>query len=97
MPRSNQLSYITIYLEFASRGVRSLLRSCRGVKSPGSHVKPEMDDIAFLHGVFLALQAQPPRFLCSLLAIARDIVVVGTDFSPDEALLELRVDFARGV
>ena len=62
---------------------------------PLLHVEPEMHDIAFLNDVLLAFESQPTRLFSALLTVTRNEVIVSNHFSPDEAILEIRVNLAR--
>src|SRR5262245_27790256 len=59
-----------------------------------SHVEAEVHDIAFVDDVLLALEPQLAGFLRALLALVRDIVVVGDDLGADEPFLEVGMDHA---
>src|SRR5690606_15383785 len=62
-----------------------------------SHVEPEVQDVALLHAVLLALQAHATGLARTRLATVLDEVVVGDGFGADEALLEVGVDHRRGL
>src|SRR5436190_22720903 len=66
----------------------------RGARAPASHVEPEVEDVAVLDGVVLALEPQLAGIARARLAVQRDIVVVGDGLGADEALLEVGVDHA---
>src|ERR1044072_5512706 len=59
-----------------------------------SDVEAEVNHVAFLHDIGLALEAQLARFACALLAAPRDVLVVADDLGANEAALEVRVDRA---
>src|SRR5262249_19830435 len=59
-----------------------------------SDVKAELDDVAVLHDVVLALDASLARRAGGRDRAGRDQVVVGDDLGLDEALLEVGVDHA---
>src|SRR5690606_25303322 len=62
-----------------------------------SDVEAEVQDIAFLHDVFLAFQPQPARVACAGFALVLDEVVVADGFSSNEAFLEIGVDHGGGL
>src|SRR5690606_39977280 len=62
-----------------------------------SDVEAEMQDVAFLHPVFLALQPQPAGLARAGFAAVADEVVVGNGLGADEALLEVGVDDRGGL
>src|SRR5690606_6196949 len=57
-----------------------------------SDVEPEVQYVALLDPVFLALQAQAPGLARAGLAAVADEVLVGDGLGADEALLEVGVD-----
>src|SRR5687767_10129739 len=59
-----------------------------------SDVEPEVHDVAFAHHVVLALEPHLPRFLGTLLAVARQKVRERDHLRADEATLEVGVDDA---
>ena len=61
------------------------------------HVKAEVDHVAVLDDVLLALAAQQSLFLCRRDAAAADHVVEIDRFGADEAALDVGVNFARGL
>lgn len=61
------------------------------------HVETEVDHVAVLDDVLLALAAQQPLFLCRRDAAAADHVVEIDRFGADEAALDVGVDLARGL
>ena len=58
-------------------------------RSPKSGVEQEMQDVAILDLIGLALDAELARLLGPGLAIARDVIVIGDGFGPDEALFKV--------
>ena len=62
--------------------------------SPPSRAEQEVQHVAVLHPVGLALGAEPAGLAGAGLAAERDIVVVGDGLGADEALLEVAVDDA---
>ena len=61
------------------------------------HVEAEIDHVAILDDVLLALAAQQSLFLCRRDAAAADHVVEIDRFGADEAALDVGVDLARGL
>src|SRR5690606_17382739 len=61
------------------------------------HVEPEVDHVAFLHDVRLALEPELARLACALLAAPRDEAVVRDDLCADEAFLKIGMDHAGRV
>ena len=61
------------------------------------HVEAEIDHVAILDDVLLALAAQQSLFLCRRDAAAADHVVEIDRFGADEAALDVGVNFARGL
>ena len=61
-----------------------------------SHVEAEVDDVAILHDVVLALDADLAFLACGGDAAGGDEVVVVDDLGADEAALEVRMDLAGG-
>ena len=62
-----------------------------------SNVKEEVDDVAVLHHVFLALAAHQTLGLGGGHGAAGLHVLEGDDLCPNEAPLEVGVNFARGL
>src|SRR6266545_607958 len=62
---------------------------------PRSHREADVEDVAVLHDVLLALEPQLPLVSRPRLAAERDEVVVVDDLGADEAALEVGVDAAR--
>ena len=62
-----------------------------------SDVEPEVDHVAVLDHILLALAAQQALFLGGVDAAAADHVVVGDDLGPDEAPLDVGVDLSGGL
>ena len=62
-----------------------------------SDVESEVNHVAFLHDVGLALEPELAGFARAVLAAARDVLVVADDLGADEAALEVRVDRAGGL
>src|SRR5438552_5500368 len=58
--------------------------------------KPEVDDVAVLHDVLLALEAELPRLPALRLASVADELVEGDHLGADEAALDVAVDLAGG-
>ena len=58
--------------------------SRHGDASAVSNIEPEVHDVAFLHQVFLALQAQLAGLARTGLALAGEVVRKGDDFGADE-------------
>src|SRR5258708_33839228 len=70
----------------------------RQFNEPGaSDVEAEVEDVAVLDGVVLALEPQPAGIPGTRLAVQGDVVVVGDGFGPDEAFLEIGMDDAGGL
>ena len=67
------------------------------VGASGSDVEAEMQDVAFLHPVFLAFQPQAAGVAGPGFAPVPDEIVVADGFGPDEALLEIGVDHSGGL
>src|SRR6056297_3076135 len=59
-----------------------------------SGIEQEMQDVAVLDDIGLALGAHLAGFLRGLLATKRDEIVIGDRLGPDEALFEIAVDDA---
>ena len=57
--------------------------------------EPEVQAIAVLHHIFLALQPEFPRLARARLAVEGDVVCICYRLRADEALLEIGVDDAR--
>src|SRR5256885_7438756 len=74
---------------------RSTCCSRHGDASAVSNIEPEVHDVAFLHQVFLALQAQLAGVARTGLAPAGEVVREGDDFGADEATLEVGMDYPR--
>src|SRR5690348_9382902 len=94
MPCSNQLSYVATGREFSALTRRGVNGNAARGGARGSDVEPEVDHVAVLDHVLLALQPPLARVLCSLLAVAAHEILVGDHFRADEALLEIGVDHA---
>src|SRR3546814_2574797 len=62
-----------------------------------SHVEAEVEDVAVLDDVLLALRPHLAGFLGAVLAAAADEVLVGDGLGADEAALEVGVDDAGGL
>ena len=56
-----------------------------------------MHHVSVLHLVLFALQAQDTRFASTLFTVQTDVIVVGGDFGPNEALFEVGVNDARAL
>ncbi len=56
------------------------------------HVEPELDDVAVLHDVFFAFDAEFTRFAGFALRAEGDEIVEGNGFGGDEAAFEIAVD-----
>src|SRR5690606_9059368 len=56
-----------------------------------SNVESKVHDVAFLHDVFLAFEAQTSCLLRALLTLESNEIVVSDDLGADKALLEIRV------
>src|SRR4029077_2733067 len=63
--------------------------------APPLHVEPEVYDVALLHQVFLALQAQLAGVARTGFAPAGEVVREGDDFGADEATFEVGMDDSR--
>src|SRR5450755_4563297 len=63
---------------------------------PPSHVEAEVHHVAVAHHVVLALDGQLARLARSRLAAELHVVLPPDDLGLDEALLEVRMDDARG-
>src|SRR5207245_8727248 len=61
------------------------------------YAEAEMDHVAGAHPVVLALEAQLPRLLGTLLATVRDEIIVRRHLGADEAALEIGVDDGCGL
>ena len=61
------------------------------------HIKQEVDDVAILHDVFLALAADLALSLGGCHGAQCLQIVKGDDFRADEAPLKVGVDLARGL
>ena len=59
------------------------------------HGEPEVDDVAVLHDVVLALEPEFPGLAASGLAPEAYEVLVGDHLGADEAALDVAVDLAR--
>src|SRR5690554_8149440 len=59
---------------------------------PASDIEAEVDHVAILDDVLLALQAPLAGVLRALFAAQGDKVIIGDDLGADEALLEVGVD-----
>src|SRR5947208_8789000 len=64
-------------------------------KSSRLHREPEVDDVAVLDDVVLALEPQLPRLAALGLAPEAHELVVGDHLGADEAALDVAVDLAR--
>ena len=53
------------------------------------NVESEVDNVAFLHNIFLARYAEEPLFACRSLRSCRDVVIVRYDLRLDETLFEI--------
>ena len=62
--------------------------------TPFLHVEAEFDDVAVLHDVVLAFQSHKALFTGSLFAATGNEVIVGNNFSTDEAFFKVRMDLA---
>src|ERR1051326_7511275 len=62
------------------------------MEGSASDIEAKVDDIAVPHHVLASFESHLTGFLRALLALARDVVVVGDDFGADESLLEIGVD-----
>src|SRR5262245_17845182 len=60
--------------------------------SRASDVQPEVNHVAFLDDIGLALEPQLAGFARALLAAPRDVLVVADDLGANEAALEVRMD-----
>src|SRR5438874_2406280 len=78
----------------ASAGSSSTGGYCAHPRS-ASDIEPEVHDVAFLHQVFLALQAQLAGLARTGFAPAGEVVREGDDFGADEAALEVGMDCPR--
>src|SRR6185503_14542881 len=58
--------------------------------------EPEVDDVAILHDVLLALEPHLAVFLARVHRAARHQVIVADNLGADEAALYVAVDFAGG-
>ena len=96
---SNQLSYVAINsckdqssrrgAHFPHFGEASQDSEALGARLD---IESEMDNVAVLHDVFLALQPPAPGVFCALLALVLNELVITNDFGADKALLEVGVD-----
>src|SRR5207302_4311384 len=78
----------------ASAGSSSTGGYCSHPRSV-SNIEPEVHDVALLHQVFLALQAQLAGIARTGFAPAGEVVREGNDFCADEATLEVGMDDSR--
>src|SRR3954468_14178691 len=69
----------------------------RQAKQVSSYVEAEVHHVAVLDDVVLALEAHLARFFRALLALAADEIGEGDDLRANEALLEVGMDYARGL
>src|SRR5258706_4478807 len=76
-----------------------MMRRAGGVKTgrQESDVEAEMDDVAVLHGIVLAFEAELARLAAFGVAAVADEVVVGHNFGADEAALDVAVDLSGGL
>src|SRR5439155_17555093 len=77
-----------------SRSIDGTMRSSAMVKAR-LHGEPEVDDVAVLDDVVLALEPELPRLAAPGLAPEAHELLVGDHLGADEAALDVAVDLAR--
>ena len=67
----------------------------KGLLTLPIHREPKIDHVAILRDILLAFQAPFAGILGALLAVARNEILIGDDFSADETTLEVGMNDAR--